>query len=72
MNIQQRIRKVSLSGWIKAACWSAIYIVFVVWVAWGDWASLGWLAILPLIIDMTVKIKVDFLIPNFKIYCSAL
>ncbi len=52
MNIQQRIRKVSLSGWIKAACWSAIYIVFVVWVAWGDWASLGWLAVLPLIIDM--------------------
>ena len=39
------------SGWVRAGIWSALYIAFVIWVAWGDWASLGWLALLPLIID---------------------
>ena len=26
-------------------------MAFVLWVAWGDWKSLGWIALLPLIID---------------------
>ncbi|MDD5991134.1 MAG: signal peptidase I [Paludibacteraceae bacterium] len=38
-------------GWIRAGIWSALYIAFVIWVAWGDWASLGWLVLLPLIVD---------------------
>ena len=39
-------------GWIRAGVWSALYIAFVIWVAWGDWKSLGWLVLLPLIVDM--------------------
>ena len=27
-------------------------MAFVLWVAWGDWKSLGWLVLLPLIVDM--------------------
>jgi len=27
-------------------------VAFVIWVAWGDWKSLGWLVLLPLIVDM--------------------
>jgi len=38
-------------GWIRAGIWSALYIAFVIWVAWGDWKSLGWLLLLPLIVD---------------------
>ena len=38
-------------GWIRAGVWSALYIAFVVWVAWGDWKSLGWLVLLPMIVD---------------------
>ena len=26
-------------------------MAFVVWVAWGDWKSLGWLVLLPIIVD---------------------
>ena len=51
MSLKERINNVSRKGWIRAGIWSALYIVFVVWVAWGDWASLGWLALLPIIID---------------------
>ena len=39
-------------GWIRAGVWSALYIAFVIWVAWGDWKSLGWLVLLPLVVDM--------------------
>ena len=46
-----RIEKVERGGWIRAGIWSALYIAFVIWVAWGDWASLGWLALLPIVID---------------------
>ena len=38
-------------GWIRAGIWSTLYVVFVFWVAWGDWKSLGWLVLLPLIVD---------------------
>jgi len=38
-------------GWIRAGIWSVLYIAFVIWVAWGDWKSLGWLLLLPLIVD---------------------
>ena len=49
--MRDRIQEVPRGGWIRAGIWSALYIAFVIWVAWGDWASLGWLALLPLIID---------------------
>lgn len=49
--LKERIAQVSRRGWIAAGIWSALYVAFVLWVAWGDWASLGWLALLPLIID---------------------
>ena len=39
-------------GWIRAGIWSTLYVAFVIWVAWGDWASLGWLVLLPLVVDM--------------------
>ena len=51
MNFKERIENVTRGGWIRAGIWSALYIAFVIWVAWGDWASLGWLALLPLIVD---------------------
>ena len=50
-HFRDRINEVPRGGWIRASIWSALYIAFVVWVAWGDWASLGWLALLPLIVD---------------------
>ena len=51
-NLQDRLAQVPRGGWIRAGIWSALYIAFVLWVAWGDWKSLGWLALLPLIVDM--------------------
>ncbi|MBQ3673160.1 MAG: signal peptidase I [Paludibacteraceae bacterium] len=45
------MEEVTRGGWIRAGIWSALYVIFVFWVAWGDWKSLGWLALLPLIID---------------------
>jgi signal peptidase I len=51
-SFQDRIQEVTTKGWISCGVWCAIYIAFVVWVAWGDWASLGWLALLPIIMDM--------------------
>jgi len=51
MNWKERIEKVTHRDWVKAAVWGAVYVVFVVWVAWEDWASLGWLALLPVIVD---------------------
>ena len=50
-SFQDRINEVSRGGWIRAGVWSALYIAFVIWVAWGDWKSLGWLLLLPLIVD---------------------
>jgi len=49
---QDRLAEVTRGGWIRAGIWSALYIAFVIWVAWGDWKSLGWLVLLPLIVDM--------------------
>lgn len=46
-----KLSKISRKDWIKAGGWSALYVAFVIWVAWGDWASLGWLALLPVIVD---------------------
>ena len=51
VSLRQRIQETTRGGWIRAGIWSALYVVFVLWVAWGDWKSLGWLALLPLIID---------------------
>ena len=51
-SFQDRIKETSRGGWIRAGIWSALYIAFVLWVAWGDWQSLGWLVLLPLIVDM--------------------
>ncbi len=50
-SFQNRISEVPRGGWVRAGVWSALYIAFVIWVAWGDWASLGWLVLLPLIVD---------------------
>ena len=50
-SFQNRIQETTRGSWIRAGIWSALYIAFVLWVAWGDWKSLGWLAILPLIVD---------------------
>ena len=51
-SLQDRIKDVPRGGWIRAGVWSALYIAFVIWVAWGDWKSLGWLILLPLVVDM--------------------
>ena len=45
-------KEISKKDWIKAACWGTLYVAFVIWVAWGDWASLGWLVLLPVVLDM--------------------
>ena len=50
-SFQDRLDSVTRGGWIRAGIWSALYIAFIIWVAWGDWKSLGWLALLPLIVD---------------------
>ena len=51
-SFQNRVRETSRGGWIRAGIWGTLYVAFVIWVAWGDWASLGWLVLLPLVIDM--------------------
>ena len=51
-SLQDRIKETTRGGWIRAGVWSALYIAFVIWVAWGDWKSLGWLILLPLVVDM--------------------
>ena len=51
-SFKDRISEVPRGGWIRAGIWSTLYVAFVIWVAWGDWKSLGWLVLLPLIIDM--------------------
>lgn len=51
-SFQDRINATTRGGWIRAGIWSALYVAFVLWVAWGDWKSLGWLVLLPLIVDM--------------------
>lgn len=50
-SFRDRIAEVTRGGWIRAGIWSALYVAFVLWVAWGDWKSLGWLVLLPLIVD---------------------
>ena len=51
-SLQDRLSEVTRGGWIRAGVWGALYIAFVIWVAWGDWKSLGWLVLLPLVVDM--------------------
>ncbi len=51
-SFQDRISEVPRGGWIRAGIWSTLYVAFVIWVAWDDWASLGWLVLLPLVVDM--------------------
>ena len=50
-SFQDRIKDVTRGGWIRAGVWGTLYVAFVLWVAWGDWKSLGWLVLLPLVID---------------------
>ena len=50
-SLKERIAATTRGGWIRAGIWGTLYVVFVFWVAWGDWASLGWLVLLPLIVD---------------------
>ena len=51
-SFQERINETTRGGWIRAGIWGTLYVAFVIWVAWGDWKSLGWLALLPLVVDM--------------------
>lgn len=51
-SLKQRIAATKRGGWIRAGIWGSLYVIFIFWVAWGDWASLGWLLLLPLIIDV--------------------
>ena len=51
-SFQDRIKEVTTKGWISCGVWSFVYVAFVVWVAWGDWASLGWIVLLPVIMDI--------------------
>ena len=51
-SLQDRIKETTRGGWIRAGIWGTLYVVFVVWVACGDWKSLGWLVLLPLVVDM--------------------
>lgn len=50
-SLKERIAATTRGGWIRAGIWGTLYVVFVFWVAWGDWACLGWLVLLPLIVD---------------------
>ena len=50
-SFQDRINEVPRGGWIRAGIWGTLYVAFVLWIAWGDWASLGWLVLLPVIVD---------------------
>ncbi|MBR1472734.1 MAG: signal peptidase I [Paludibacteraceae bacterium] len=51
-SFKERINETTRGGWIRAGIWGTLYVAFVIWVAWGDWKSLGWMALLPLVIDM--------------------
>lgn len=51
MTLKERLNTVNTKSIVAATIWGTLYVAFVIWVAWGDWASLGWLAILPVIID---------------------
>ena len=50
--LKDRLAETTRGGWIRAGIWGTLYVAFVIWVAWDDWASLGWLVLLPLVIDM--------------------
>ena len=50
-SFNDRIKEVTTQSWITCGVWSIIYIAFVIWVAWDDWASLGWLILLPIVMD---------------------
>ena len=50
--IKERLQSVPRGSWIKAAIWGAIYTLFVIWVAWDEPASLGWLLLLPVVVDI--------------------
>lgn len=50
-SFQDRLAETTRGSWIRAGIWSALYVAFVIWVAWGDWKSLGWLVLIPLIVD---------------------
>lgn len=50
-SFKNRILDAPRGGFVRAAVWCSLYIIFVLWVAWGDWKSLWWLLLLPLIAD---------------------
>ena len=51
-DFKARLKKTTTKGWIVCGIWSTLYIAFIIWVAWGDWASLCWLLLLPIVMDM--------------------
>lgn len=50
-SLKERIAATKRGGWIRAGIWGTLYVIFIFWVAWGDWSSLGWLVLLPIIVD---------------------
>ena len=51
MTFKERLGNAPRKGWISAAVWCVLYILFVVWVSVGHWQSLFWLLLLPLVAD---------------------
>lgn len=49
ISFKQRIKQCPRRQWIKAAVWSALYILFIVWVG-----NFWWLFLLPLVVDAFV------------------
>ena len=54
MSFKERIKSATKKNWISACVWGIIYIAFILWVAWDDWASLVWLLLFPIILDMFI------------------
>ena len=54
MSFKERIKSATKKNWVSACIWGCIYVAFIVWVAWDDWASLAWLLLLPIILDMFI------------------
>ncbi len=48
-SFNERIQETTRGGWIRAAIWSLLYILFIIWVG-----NFWWLFLLPLIVDAFV------------------
>jgi len=50
-SFQDRVHSVPRRGWIRAAVWGLMYVIFIAWVAWDDASSWIWILLLPVIVD---------------------